>query len=266
MRGIRYLFSPDYKNIEIKKCSSSLHSTKAHLHDELSVVLVEKGNFVIELFGRSYIQNEKSILVIPAKVVHKCIPVDLNNWNIRMIYIDTTWIEKIFDIPSTEVKFMYKELDNISYNKIRRIFSVIESFDKSVKSESEMLELISSILFFPREKYKEISNTIQQIKVLNIIKEFIEVNYLKDLMLQDFVNVSGLSKYYIIRQFEKKYGTSPHQYLTSLRINHARKIMRRSKNISGIAVETGFYDQAHFTKTFKEYTGITPKAYLKNIE
>jgi AraC-like DNA-binding protein len=84
-------------------------------------------------------------------------------------------------------------------------------------------------------------------------------------MLQDLVNISGLSKYYLIRKFEQEYGISPHQYLTSLRINHARKIMRRNKNISDVALEAGFYDQSHFTKTFKEHTGITPMKYLNDI-
>lgn len=265
MRGIKYSFSPDYKNIEIKRCSSSMHSTKAHMHNELSIAIVEKGNFVVELYGKNYFLNDRCLLIIPPKVVHMCKPVNQDNWNFRMLYIAEDWIEKIFNMESSEIKFMYKELDDIDYYKIIKAFSVIENFERNIGSESGLIEYISSILLFKQEEYKKITVSVQDLKALCSIKDFIETNYQENLILQDLVDVSGLSKYYIIRKFEQRFGTSPHQYLTSLRINHARKIIKRNKSISEVAVESGFYDQAHFTKAFKEYTGITPLKYINNI-
>ena len=39
---------------------------------------------------------------------------------------------------------------------------------------------------------------------------------------------------------------------------------KKSENLTGIAYESEYFDQAHFTKDFKEFTGINPKEFLGN--
>jgi len=163
-------------------------------------------------------------------------------------------------------------LDDNNYTNAINTFMKIEKLsqrdsftENNISSESDLIKNLTSILLFQNDVYKKIYNPNQELKLLKDIQEFIEMSYLKKLMLQDLMNISGLSKYYLIRRFEQEYGISPHQYLTSLRINHAREIMRRNNNISDVALEAGFYDQSHFTKTFKEHTGTTPMKYLNDI-
>jgi AraC-like DNA-binding protein len=46
-------------------------------------------------------------------------------------------------------------------------------------------------------------------------------------------------------------------------MNYAKQEMAKGQDISKIAHELGFYDQSHFSKTFKAYFGVTPQEYLK---
>ncbi len=70
------------------------------------------------------------------------------------------------------------------------------------------------------------------------------------------------------RKFLKQIGISPKQLGKVIRLQTALKMMlnRQSENLTQIAYESEYYDQAHFIKDFKEFTGTNPKAFLENEE
>lgn len=68
------------------------------------------------------------------------------------------------------------------------------------------------------------------------------------------------------RKFKQQVGISPKQLGKVIRLQTALKIMLNSKNdsLTNIAYESDYFDQAHFIKDFKEFTGTTPKEFLDN--
>lgn len=66
------------------------------------------------------------------------------------------------------------------------------------------------------------------------------------------------------RLYKKEVGLSPKKYARLVRLHHARNAIKQAKmpNLSEIALHTGFYDQAHFNREFKNSIGITPSAYI----
>ena len=67
------------------------------------------------------------------------------------------------------------------------------------------------------------------------------------------------------RAFENIMETTPGAYITTIRINKARKLLSEtSKTISDIAEECGFYDQSHFTKAFIRLRRQSPGEYRRH--
>ena len=66
------------------------------------------------------------------------------------------------------------------------------------------------------------------------------------------------------RNFRKQIGISPKQLGKVIRLQTALQMLisQESENFTRIAYESEYYDQAHFIKDFKEFTGITPKEFL----
>ena len=70
------------------------------------------------------------------------------------------------------------------------------------------------------------------------------------------------------RKFFKQVGLSPKQFGKVIRLQTALKMILNEKpeNLTQIAYESEYYDQAHFIKDFKEFTGINPKEFLSDNE
>lgn len=68
------------------------------------------------------------------------------------------------------------------------------------------------------------------------------------------------------RNFIKQIGVSPKQLGKVIRLQTALKMLinKKSENLTDIAYESEYFDQAHFIKDFKEFTGINPKKFLEN--
>jgi AraC-like DNA-binding protein len=75
--------------------------------------------------------------------------------------------------------------------------------------------------------------------------------------------VTGLDRYQFARQFHAIYGTSPYRYSVMRRLDVARGWLRDARPLAETALEAGFADQAHFTRTFKAAFGMTPGRYVK---
>lgn len=69
----------------------------------------------------------------------------------------------------------------------------------------------------------------------------------------------GYTKRQLLRIFHKHYGISPKVLLNILRLHLCLSILqRKTMNLAEIASQCGFYDQSHFIKEIKRYTGFSP--------
>lgn len=95
--------------------------------------------------------------------------------------------------------------------------------------------------------------------------EFVHANLAEDLSIEEIANEAYLSAFHFARLFKNTLGFTPHQYVLQNRIERAKRLMKKAPglNLTEIGLAAGFFDQAHFTKTFKRATGATPKTFLK---
>jgi AraC-like DNA-binding protein len=69
----------------------------------------------------------------------------------------------------------------------------------------------------------------------------------------------GLSERYIQKLFENVVGLAPRAFFNTQRFNRSLELIRSSElHLTSIAYDCGYYDQAHFIKEFRKFTGITP--------
>jgi len=107
---------------------------------------------------------------------------------------------------------------------------------------------------------------IEYNEIISYTKEIIEKSPETDIKLDDLSHEIFVSKYYLIREFKKKIGLSPHNFQIQNRIRKAQHFLECGMSVTETAVNTGFYDQSHFVKYFKKVMGITPSEYINSLE
>ena len=94
------------------------------------------------------------------------------------------------------------------------------------------------------------------------VKRYIEEHYSEDLSLEQAAAMARLSPYYFSRMFKRDYGTNFIDFVHSVRVRHARELLRESLlSIKEIAQAVGFSDANYFTRVFKRHESMTPSVY-----
>jgi AraC family transcriptional regulator len=96
--------------------------------------------------------------------------------------------------------------------------------------------------------------------------DYMRSNLAESISLATLAKLASLSRFHLIRMFRQVYGETPHQCLTRLRVDEARRRLRRSEEpISNIALDCGFTTHAHFAAAFRQRMGVTPTAYRQQV-
>ncbi|MBR4173861.1 MAG: helix-turn-helix domain-containing protein [Lachnospiraceae bacterium] len=94
------------------------------------------------------------------------------------------------------------------------------------------------------------------------VKRYLDENYSERINLDDLCNRFFISKYYLTHSFKEQFGLSITNYLLSVRITHAKQLLRFSgKTVEEIGYEVGIGAPAYFSRVFKNVEGVSPSVY-----
>jgi AraC-like DNA-binding protein len=93
------------------------------------------------------------------------------------------------------------------------------------------------------------------------IRARIHDDYTANLTADQLAAAAGCSRFAAYRTFTQAYGLAPSDYQRQLRVRAARRLLIRGVTPAVAAAEAGFADQAHLTRWFRRYYGVTPGAY-----
>lgn len=93
-------------------------------------------------------------------------------------------------------------------------------------------------------------------------KRYIEENYMKPISVADMAHMLNLDRSYFSTVFRRETGTSPKQYLASVRLEHAAQLLAvEGESVAGAAVHSGYGDSMNFSRHFKAHFGVSPSRY-----
>jgi AraC-like DNA-binding protein len=102
-------------------------------------------------------------------------------------------------------------------------------------------------------------------RMLQRVLDRMKADLAADLDLNTLAAESGYSRSHFLRTFRAAMGCSPHQWLTRLRVEQAKTLLRETSNtLIDIALECGFSSHAHFSNTFRQMAGVTPSEYRRS--
>ena len=137
----------------------------------------------------------------------------------------------------------------------------IKAFDYLLKpwKEEKLCELINTAIENVRSMQKTDSIVHSQ---KDVIKDYIDRNYKKDISAKDVAGILGYSDVYFSKVFKQLFDDNFINYLTKIRIDRAKVLLKDiSFNIKEVGKSVGYADSNYFTKVFKRSIGMSPSEY-----
>ncbi len=103
-------------------------------------------------------------------------------------------------------------------------------------------------------------------ELMEIARQEIEENYATVFGVAELCELVGVSKEHLVRSFKQCFGVTPGIYITEVRLNKARELLRESDYpLKVIAAMCGYSAQGYFGKAYRKHFGISPGEERKNI-
>ncbi len=275
------MLSLDFDILWISKCNyPAKHVIKKHYHDYYQIVFILNGEGEIILGNNVYNADINQVYIFKPNVEHiiKASKFKLLNIVELKFYCNNTISESLaYQLPSIikdtgqsirtafiniveEVKMQDKYTEHIINSLLTQIiFSLIRISDQ----ETSYLyrKNIDRVNY---KVYRTIKNEKESNEPLTAVIDYIRQNYSMEIKLNDLAEMAYLSPIYFCSVFKEKYGVSPIQYLQSVRLENAKKLLIGTNNsITSISERVGFQSVHYFSRFFKTHEGITPNEFRR---
>lgn len=240
-----------------------------HMHDYYVIGLIDKGVQTFSYRGKTkYITPPGGLFFLNPGEAHTGEAANGDGFEYYALYPKISHVQKIMaDLAGTENKLpLFKNVrvdDSELANQLREMHGLLRDDAAALQSESMLMNLIAGLI----KRYADLRLPERPLrrepKAIERAKEYIHANWTKGITLSDLAEAAGLSRYYFLRLFSHVVGMPPHAYLESVRLIHAKRLIKAGLALNDIAYATGFSDQSHFTNRFKQYLGVTPGQYAK---
>lgn len=250
--------NPKLSFLELRYVQDIPDCTKMHLHEELTITAIKKGSL-------NLIFNDTSLELLPNEIgiinnnIPHCATLNKESKEGCVLYLQKEYLKKIninfgLSYEIIKQKNIYKSFINLCECLLNDTVSLMEK---------EEMFFSFCLILFPFESKP--NNEQTELTLALHIKQYLDKNYLEELILSDLALMFDLSVVHLIRVFKKEFGLPIHSYILNKKVHFAKELLASDLSIVEVTQNSGFFDQSHLNRSFKRIFQISPKEYQKNI-
>ncbi|RKI23239.1 AraC family transcriptional regulator [bacterium 1xD8-6] len=219
----------------------------SHNHAQHYIIsLCIKGSASATLKNKSLLLKENDFFTVPPFMPHA---VSLTDTSVLVsLCMDKSFVEDYSSQEGTDIL----EILLLSPKIQKRI----------TKLQTELLLQAVSYVYELHDTHKEVNSPAAMENDMFILCDRLMNHFSDSLPLDSLARDLYISKYYLIRKCKKNFGLTPHKFHLQNRIRKAQTLLFTNKSVTEASMDTGFYDQSHFDRAFKNIVGISPTEYL----
>jgi AraC-like DNA-binding protein len=227
--------------------------------DEYVIGVPTFGGYELHRRNRTRVVRPGELVLLDPSHSHRGTPTEKAQWRARLVVLPaallwstlddrpellrTTIDEPVVDRPELRERFL--ALHRASQAGVSRL-----------ELECRMLSLLDDLVPAAGGARRPSGDPTVTVAIRHLRDTFLETIDLDTLPAS-----AGTTKFRLLSRFRAELGVTPHQFLVSVRVAHARRLLAVGTPVSEAAAVCGFADQSHLTRHFRNRLDITPGRY-----
>ena len=233
---------------------------KKHAHQEYAIGVTLRGIQHYHLDGSLQLSHQNGVMHFNPEQAHDGMAHDKEGLDYVMLYIDPQLL-----LEATEKKGIVRFSSPVLYDY--GLEQRILKLSNAILSEKD--EALCSELFLSLTDSLIQTNLSTEDKKDNVLirkaKEMLHTNLENVLKLDEICNELNLTKFQFIRLFKSHTGITPYQYFLNCKVERAKRLIEKNRDIYSAVAECGFVDLTHLNKHFKSVYGTTAFKYMSYL-
>ena len=249
-----------------------------HWHDDFEIIYVRSGFLTVSISGESYIGKTGEAFVVSPGNLHlmgsQSGTVDYYTFLFPLKYIsfrtDDMLDEKLLEPLNSGHLMICPRVKDTAKELCEQLIEIYMA--KKEESESKIATQVRTkiiLLQFILEMWKKgfvIENdTSGRNTVEKEMVSYIQQNFTGKISLREFGEQFHLSEKYISRYFKEHFHITLSQYVTYLRLEHAKQLLQDTDiPVTDVAMQSGYQNVSYFIRSFQKAYAVSPLKYRKN--
>jgi len=198
--------------------------------------------------------------VLPPGVVHDGRPGATGGYRKRVLYVDTAFLPESLVGPAVDRPALG---DERLVADVSALHAALACVDDRLEAETRLTLLAERIRTLLGDRDVERAAGTPDRLAAESLRDYLDARLFEPLTLAEAANRMGWSAAHLARAFTAAFGIPPHRYVLGRRLDAARDRILAGQPLSDVAAELGFFDQAHLTRRFRRFLGVTPGRFAR---
>ena len=254
-------FVPDLGGVtEVLHATFTDHAYPPHSHESWTVLIVDTGAIRYDIDRDARRADTRRVTVLPPYVAHDGESASAGTgFRKRVLYLDAAVIGE---------SLIGKAVDNSTHDD-PRLRAEVSGLHTGLDRTRDDLEWETRLGRIVRRVQQHLSGKRELDGAptrppAHVLREYLDARLSERHRLDDVARRLGWNKTHLIRSFTTEFGIPPHRYLIGRRVEEARRRLLTGQPAAEVALDVGFYDQAHLTRHFRSHLGTTPGLFQRS--
>lgn len=236
---------------------------RKHRHDSYAIGLTEAGVQAFDYRGVAHTSTPGQVVVLHPDEVHDGHAGTDEGFGYRIIYVEPALVfEAVRALSGGAGALPFVRNPVVDNTRLAHAIQAAFHDEREPLATDDLVVQVARGLIEadPSSHPVSVSRHLD-VAAVDRARQFLEAETGRVVRSAELEAVTGLPRYELARQFRAVVGTSPYRYSLMRRLDDARAQIARGRPLVEVALETGFADQAHFTRMFTAAFGLTPARY-----
>ena len=246
-----------------------------HWHDEFEIIYVKSGFLTVSISGENYIGKPGDAFVVSPGNLHfmgsQTGNVDYFTFLFPLKYIsfrsNDILDDKLLEPLNSGHLIISPEIEDTVKEQCEQLVEIYgakkeESQSKITAQIKTKIILLQFILELWKKGFIVENDTSGKNTVEKEMVSYIQQNFTGKILLKEFGEQFHLSEKYISRYFKEHFHITISQYVTYLRLEHAKQLLQDTDiPVTEVAMQSGYQNVSYFIRSFKKTYGMSPLKY-----